>query len=107
MVGSLPLAIASGVDFPYLLHKMVIEGNVGQVTEYRIGVKCRLLIPNDLLWLVSSLRYSPKKKEELLEFFKFRNIYSGVILKNDPLPILRAMRAAFEQVFTGRVTISR
>lgn len=107
--GSLPLAIASGVDFPYLLHKMVTEGDVEPVTEYRIGVKCRLLIPNDLLWLMSSLRYSNRKMEALIEFFKFRNMYYDIISKDDPLPILGALRAAFgsfEQVLTGRATIS-
>ncbi|NIM03350.1 carboxylate--amine ligase [bacterium] len=107
--GSLPLAIASGVDFPYLLHKMVTEGDVEPVTKYKIGIKCRLLIPNDLLWLVSSLRHSPKKMEALLEFFKFRNMYYDIISKDDPFPILGALRAAFEsfeQVLTGRATIS-
>jgi len=107
--GSLPLAIASGVDFPYLLHKMVTEGDVEPVTEYRIGVKCRLLVPNDLLWLMSSLRYSNKKMEAILEFFKFRNMYYDVISKDDPLPIMGALRGTlenFEQVITGRATIS-
>lgn len=107
--GSLPLAIASGVDFPYLLHKMVTEGDVEPVTEYRIGVKCRLLIPNDLLWLMSSLWHSHKKMEALLEFFKFRNMDYDIISKDDPLPILGALRVAFghfEQVLTKRATIS-
>lgn len=107
--GSLPLAIASGVDFPYLLHKMVTEGDVEPVTEYKIGVKCRLLIPNDLLWLIGSLRHSPRRMEVLLEFFKFRNMYYDIISKDDPLPILGALRVSFEsfeQVLAGRATIS-
>lgn len=107
--GSLPLAIASGVDFPYLLHKMVTEGDVEPVSEYRIGVKCRLLIPNDLLWLMSSLRHSPRKMEALIEFFKFRNMHYDIISKDDPFPILGALRVAFEhfeQVLAKRATIS-
>lgn len=107
--GSLPLAILSGVDFPYLLHRMVTEGDVEPVTEYKLGVRCRLLIPNDLLWLVSSLRYSNKKLEALVKFFEFRNMYYDIISKEDPLPILGALRASFEdfgQVLTGRATIS-
>lgn len=107
--GSLPLAIVSGVDFPYLLHRMVTEGDVEPVNEYRIGIKCRLPIPNDLLWLVSSLKYSNKKLQALLEFFKFRNMYDDIISKDDPLPVLGALRASFEhfeQVLTGRATIS-
>jgi predicted ATP-grasp superfamily ATP-dependent carboligase len=40
---SLPLAIAAGVDFPYLLYKMIKEGDVETVSTYRLGVKCRWL----------------------------------------------------------------
>ncbi|UCG69424.1 MAG: ATP-grasp domain-containing protein, partial [Thermoplasmata archaeon] len=52
--GSLPLAIAAGVDFPYLLYKMLMEGDIEPVFDYKIGVKCRWLIPGDILWFISS-----------------------------------------------------
>ena len=64
----------------------------------------------NFLWLMSSLRYSSKKMEALCEFLKFRNSYYDIISKDDPLPILGALKGSlesFEQVLTGRATTSR
>ena len=47
--GSLPLSIAAGVDFPYLLYRMVMDGDVSPVTDYPQGVRCRWLLPGDIL----------------------------------------------------------
>jgi len=47
--GSLDLAIASGVDFPYLLARMTMEGDVEPVETYREGVKFRWPFPNDFM----------------------------------------------------------
>lgn len=46
---SLQLAIMAGVDFPYLLYKIETDGAVEMVTEYREGVRCRWLLPGDIL----------------------------------------------------------
>jgi len=50
--GSLDLAIASGVDFPFLLYKMAVEGEKKQVFGYRIGVKFMWPFPDDLLRVI-------------------------------------------------------
>jgi hypothetical protein len=55
---SLPLAIASGVDFPFLLYRMAVEGDVAPVHAYRCGVQCRWLL-GDLRHLVSVLKGPP------------------------------------------------
>jgi predicted ATP-grasp superfamily ATP-dependent carboligase len=47
--GSLDLSIASGVDFPYLLYKMVVEGDVKPVFSYRHGVRFMWAFPDDFL----------------------------------------------------------
>src|SRR3989304_5661320 len=47
--GSLQLAIISGMDFPYLLYKMAVDGDIEPVWDYRVGVRCRWLIPGDIL----------------------------------------------------------
>ncbi|MEK7803544.1 MAG: ATP-grasp domain-containing protein, partial [Deltaproteobacteria bacterium] len=47
--GSLQLAIISGVDFPYLLYKMAVDGDIEPVWDYRVGIRCRWLIPGDIL----------------------------------------------------------
>jgi predicted ATP-grasp superfamily ATP-dependent carboligase len=39
--GSVNQAIASGVDFPYLLYRMAVDGDVEPVLDYRLGVITR------------------------------------------------------------------
>jgi len=56
--GSLPLAINAGVDFPYLLYKMIVEKDTFTVNGYKLGLTERWLIPGDLLWLLDSLLLS-------------------------------------------------
>jgi len=54
--GSLPLAVASGVDFPGMLADMYMHGAASikpQVdTNYKLGVRCRD-VQRDLMWIVS------------------------------------------------------
>ncbi len=42
--GSLPLAIASGMNFPYALYRMLTHGQVQFGESYRVGTRCRNLI---------------------------------------------------------------
>lgn len=53
--GSLNLAIASGVDFPYLTCKMAIDGDIDPIFEYRENVKFRWLFPWDILHFISNI----------------------------------------------------
>ncbi len=47
--GSLPLAVAAGVDFPWLLFQLLVEGRSKFDTSYKIGTRCRN-IRSDLRW---------------------------------------------------------
>jgi len=47
--GSLPLAIASGVDFPRLLCQLYETGTVPETSSYRDGVRCVNLLPFGLV----------------------------------------------------------
>jgi predicted ATP-grasp superfamily ATP-dependent carboligase len=96
--GSLPLSIASGVDFPYLLYKMVTEGDVEPVFEYKTGVKCRWLIHGDILWFISSLNDRKDKLNVVKEFFKFNGMNYDILSKNDFLPTIGALRVALHQM---------
>ncbi|HUP23670.1 MAG TPA: ATP-grasp domain-containing protein, partial [Thermoanaerobaculia bacterium] len=53
--GALDLAVAAGVDFPWLLYRMALEGDVDLVTEYRLGVRSRWLV-GELIHLVHAAR---------------------------------------------------
>lgn len=85
--GSLQLAIHSGVDFPYLLYKMAIEGDVEPVFEYETGVKVRWLLLGDVLWYLGA----PNKLKALPEFLKFRGVGYDVLSFSDPMPALGAV----------------
>ncbi|MFH1975755.1 MAG: ATP-grasp domain-containing protein [Pseudomonadota bacterium] len=52
--GSLPLAIAAGVDFPYLLYRMVMDGDIKPVVDYQAGIRCRWLLPGDILHFITN-----------------------------------------------------
>jgi len=94
--GSLQLSILSGVDFPYLLYKLVTEGDTDPMLAYEAGVKCRWLLPGDILWFLSTER----KLRNLPRFFKFeRN--DDIISWKDPGPtfgfLLAVLRFAFNK----------
>src|SRR5262249_29165276 len=65
--GSLNLAIASGVDFPTLLYRMAVDGDVSPVLEYRLGVRSRFLAGDLLHFLANSNRWRMQPP-----FFRFR-----------------------------------
>ncbi len=44
--GSVALAIRSGVDFPHLLYRMAVEGDVEPVLDYREGTTIKWLLPD-------------------------------------------------------------
>ncbi|MBI3398269.1 MAG: ATP-grasp domain-containing protein [Deltaproteobacteria bacterium] len=81
--GSLQLAIMSGVDFPYLLYRMAMDGDVEPAWDYRVGVRCRWLIPGDLLHFLSNL----KRLRKTTDFFTMTN-GDDIISASDPMPAI-------------------
>ena len=57
--GSLPLAIACGVDFPALLARMLLGQRIEPRAGYPIGVRCRHL-HGDVSYLVAALKGRPR-----------------------------------------------
>lgn len=53
--GSLPLSLAAGIDFPYGLWQLLVEGSVTVPSRYRLGVYARNA-KRDLKWLWLNLR---------------------------------------------------
>lgn len=85
--GSLAQAIASGVDFPYLLYRIARDGDVEPVPGFKTGVMTRW-IWGDLKTLPQALRQSDSKLcflKEYLQLFSHRIAYDDFCLK-DPLP---------------------
>lgn len=67
--GSINQAIASGVDFPYLLYRMAMDGDVETVVNYKLGVKTRLLM-DDTRALLTILKRTKKTSYVLNEFLQ-------------------------------------
>ena len=53
--GSVALAIQSGVDFPYLLYRMAVEGDVAPCLDYKTGITVKWLL-GDILGVISYVK---------------------------------------------------
>ena len=92
--GSLQLSILSGVDFPYLLYKLVTDGHLDSNLNYDVGVRCRWLLPGDILWFMST----PGKRKNLREFARFNTNYD-ILSRDDPAPTLGFTLAVARYLF--------
>jgi len=95
--GSLPLAIVSGVDFPYLTCKMAVEGDIEPVFSYKIGVKFRWLFPLDVLHLMAK----PSSIGRFMGDFLDKSIKYSFAL-DDPLPNLLEPMLIFGHLVINR-----
>lgn len=94
--GSLDLAIASGVDFPYLAYKMALDGDVKPVMEYKHDINFRWIFPGELLYLLST----KNKLQAFKDFIKFDKNTRCDIDLTDPIPNI------FEMILTMHMFIS-
>jgi protein-tyrosine-phosphatase len=82
--GSLPLAVAAGADFPYLLYKLMTEGrrpNAEEAKPAKLGVLCRKL-SQDVYWYVQVL--SPDQDEPLIKWPSKQEALSDLLLGLSP-----------------------
>jgi len=94
--GSLSLPIASGVDFPYLLCKMAMDGDIDVAPDYKPGIKSRWLFYGDFKYLIAIMKgystpwgyQSPGRIQTLLEFMKFyeKGMAYDFLSWDDPVP---------------------
>ena len=92
--GSLQLAILSGMDFPYLLYKMAVDGDVEPVWDYETGIRCRWLIPGDILHFMSN----PNRMRLQPGFFT-RTQGDDIISIADPMPIVGRVSSVLPFLF--------
>ena len=94
--GSLPLALASKIDFPLALYQLLTRGAIDAARTYRPGIHCRSL-SMDLTWYRESLRRegaSPLQNAQALLRDCARGAINGVTLReridtlalDDPMP---------------------
>jgi predicted ATP-grasp superfamily ATP-dependent carboligase len=82
--GSLALAVHAGVNFPHLLYRMALKETFKPVEKYRLNVKCRWLLPGDLLHFV----YNPDRRRLANDFFGFAadDTHYDILSLKDPVP---------------------
>lgn len=88
--GSLPLAIRSGVDFPYLLYKLLIGTENLTNPEYEAGIKQRWLA-GDFLWLYSSLVNGGRRAKSIKEFLCASTVPDDIMTLDDSAPFCNQM----------------
>jgi predicted ATP-grasp superfamily ATP-dependent carboligase len=106
--GSLALAVASGVDFPYLLYKKASGEDLPAVSDYRVGVRCSWRVPGDIMYFLEALRLRPGRAATLLDFVRTLFVKDDVLSLSDPLPILGELKIGFRylmEVLAGRRSI--
>jgi predicted ATP-grasp superfamily ATP-dependent carboligase len=93
--GCIAGAISAGVDFPYAMYRLAIDGRIGKNLDYKKGVKCRSLLFEDTKHLLSVLsgakspKYKIGKLQTLINYLKFYEDDAYFILSmKDPLPAL-------------------
>ena len=96
---SLDVAIKSGVDFPYMLYCLSLDGKVKPAFNYRTGVKSRWLM-GDMQYLMTILSGwqrikgvpRPSRSQVLRDFLRFYepDIHYDLVDLDDPLPFFPA-----------------
>lgn len=92
--GSLNLAVESGVDFPFLLHQLAVTGDCDQIFEYKLGVRCRWLIPGDIMHLLTN----PSRLVTLRKFFEPADA-DDILSIRDPMPLLGRLTSFLPLIF--------
>jgi len=87
--GSMHLSILAGVDFPYLLYRLAAGDKIEPDLSYKTGIKCRWLLPGDLLWYLSA----PGKLKNLRPFITSKN-RDDLLSLDDPGPVFGFLAAA-------------
>jgi predicted ATP-grasp superfamily ATP-dependent carboligase len=94
--GPLQCAISAGVDLPYAVYNMAVNGDIEPDLSYKEGVTCRHLLFEDTKHLISILKgvkspkYSYGRMATLLNYLNFfRDDSYFVISSSDPMPALK------------------
>jgi predicted ATP-grasp superfamily ATP-dependent carboligase len=104
--GSLQLSVDAGVDFPYLLYRLAVAGDVEPVSTYTTGVRLRWGLGN-VDWLLLRLRESGRLQAVREFLTPAGRLARGEVLRgDDPAPaaveLSQYLAAAFHGV-TGRL----
>ncbi len=86
---SLHLAIVAGVDFPYLIFQLAMDGTTEVVDHYREGVMSRSIFPGDILHFISN-----RNRMRMVPSFFTTHIPDDIISRSDMRPTLGFLLSA-------------
>lgn len=83
---SVQAAILAGIDFPFLLYRLAVEGDIEPHLDYGSGVLCRWLLPGDILHFL----FNPERRKMKPRFFQScnRDLKDDIISREDPGAVL-------------------
>ena len=98
--GSINQAVSAGIDFPYLLYRVAIEGDIEPITSYKLGLKTTFLL-NDLRAIFAHLRTSDRWSYTLRQVLKSyeRNLHDDVLSVEDPWPMIAYLWVGLKEIF--------
>ncbi len=94
---SLYLSVLCGIDFPWMLYRDAIGEDVEACHDYAEGIKCRWLLPGDILHFLFS-----KKRGQMDPAFlkgKRHNVHDDILSMEDPFPSAGFLLSCFRFLF--------
>jgi len=101
--GSLPLAIASGVDFPRLLCDMYEYGDISTIEPYEVGVRCVNILPFGVASVLAKGGFA-RSRAILRSALQCRCL--DIESLRDPLPTFGALASMVSSVFNQELVHS-
>lgn len=99
--GSLYNAILAGVDFPWLLYLLARDKEVAGIFDYRTGLRCRWLLPGDILHFLTVKNRSAMDPPFLAG--QRQQVYDDILSREDPLPVLGFILACGRYLFDANM----
>jgi predicted ATP-grasp superfamily ATP-dependent carboligase len=95
--GMTEMAVCSGMDLPYILYRMIVDGDEVEYSEYKTEQYLRWLLPGDILHFITN----PNRRYILKNFLRFfdKNLHYAILSSDDPLPTLAVLLSSFSVFF--------
>jgi predicted ATP-grasp superfamily ATP-dependent carboligase len=97
--GSVNQAVLSGVDFPYLLYRMAVDGDVNPVMSYKTGIKTRNAFI-DIISIFQEIKNT--KNPALIKEFLVCPFTDDVLSLADPMPTINFIKMGLRELYCGR-----
>ncbi len=93
--GSLQLAISSGINIPYMLYQLALEGDIKPAFNYKTGVKLRWFLHGDAMHFLWNFCKLKGNSPNILKLFEKGN-HHAIWSPSDPLPMLGNILSLFD-----------